>query len=86
MPSAEATLIDPSPAALRPDGSPRSYTVRTLGCQMNVHDSERLSGSLEAAGYIAAESPDSADVYVINTCAVRENAANKLYGNLGMLA
>ena len=53
---------------------------------MNVHDSERLSGSLEAAGYIAAESPDSADVYVINTCAVRENAANKLYGNLGMLA
>jgi tRNA-2-methylthio-N6-dimethylallyladenosine synthase len=86
MPSAEATLIEPSPAALRADGSPRSYTVRTLGCQMNVHDSERLSGSLEAAGYVAAESPDSADVVVINTCAVRENAANKLYGNLGMLA
>lgn len=86
MPSAEATLIERSPAALRPDGSPRSYTVRTLGCQMNVHDSERLSGSLEAAGYVAAENPESADVYVINTCAVRENAANKLYGNLGMLA
>ncbi len=86
MPSAEATLIDPSPAALRADGSPRSYTVRTLGCQMNVHDSERLSGSLEAAGYIAAERPEDADVVVINTCAVRENAANKLYGNLGYLA
>ncbi|MBN9612513.1 MAG: tRNA (N6-isopentenyl adenosine(37)-C2)-methylthiotransferase MiaB, partial [Actinobacteria bacterium] len=79
-------MIDPSPAALRPDGSPRSYTVRTLGCQMNVHDSERLSGSLEAAGYISAEDPEQADVVVINTCAVRENAANKLYGNLGYLA
>jgi tRNA-2-methylthio-N6-dimethylallyladenosine synthase len=86
MPSAEATLIAPSPAAIRADGSPRSYTVRTLGCQMNVHDSERLSGSLEAAGYVAAARPDAADVVVINTCAVRENAANKLYGNLGMLA
>lgn len=86
MPSAEATLIEPSPAALRADGSPRSYTVRTLGCQMNVHDSERLSGSLEAAGYIAADDPEQADVIVINTCAVRENAANKLYGSLGHLA
>jgi len=52
---------------------------------MNVHDSERLSGSLEAAGYISAEGAE-ADVVVINTCAVRENADNKLYGNLGMLA
>ncbi|WP_336991270.1 tRNA (N6-isopentenyl adenosine(37)-C2)-methylthiotransferase MiaB [Leucobacter sp. VD1] len=84
--TAEPTEIAPSPAALRPDGSPRSYTVRTLGCQMNVHDSERLSGSLEAAGYVAAEDADGADVIVINTCAVRENAANKLYGNLGYLA
>ncbi|GAA1606121.1 tRNA (N6-isopentenyl adenosine(37)-C2)-methylthiotransferase MiaB [Leucobacter chromiireducens] len=84
--SAEPTVIAPSPAALRPDGSPRSYSVRTLGCQMNVHDSERLSGSLDAAGYIAATDPADADVVVINTCAVRENAANKLYGQLGYLA
>ncbi|MBL3698469.1 tRNA (N6-isopentenyl adenosine(37)-C2)-methylthiotransferase MiaB [Leucobacter luti] len=84
--SADPIVIAPSPAALRPDGSPRSYTVRTLGCQMNVHDSERLSGSLDAAGYIAATDPADADVVVINTCAVRENAANKLYGNLGYLA
>lgn len=86
MTSASPTIIAPSPAALRPDGSPRSYTVRTLGCQMNVHDSERLAGSLEAAGYVAAQDPESADVVVINTCAVRENAANRLYGNLGRLA
>jgi tRNA-2-methylthio-N6-dimethylallyladenosine synthase len=64
---------------------PRTYEVRTFGCQMNVHDSERLSGSLEAAGYVPADGAE-ADVVVINTCAVRENADNKLYGNLGHLA
>ncbi len=64
----------------------RSYEVRTFGCQMNVHDSERLSGSLEAAGYRAAASDEEPDIVVINTCAVRENADNKLYGNLGYLA
>ncbi|HWH27018.1 MAG TPA: tRNA (N6-isopentenyl adenosine(37)-C2)-methylthiotransferase MiaB [Pseudolysinimonas sp.] len=63
----------------------RTYEVRTFGCQMNVHDSERLSGSLEAAGYVRADS-GTADVVVINTCAVRENADNKLYGTLGHLA
>jgi tRNA-2-methylthio-N6-dimethylallyladenosine synthase len=75
------TLLAPPPAAV----TPRTYEVRTYGCQMNVHDSERLSGSLEAAGYTRADGGD-ADVVVINTCAVRENADNKLYGNLGMLA
>ena len=85
-PSNAPTLIPVSSAAQRPDGSPRTYEVRTLGCQMNVHDSERLSGSLESAGYIPAEFGDEADVVVINTCAVRENAAGKLYGTLGHLA
>ena len=67
------------------DLSARTYRVRTYGCQMNVHDSERLSGLLEAAGYTAAPEGDDADVVVINTCAVRENADNRLYGNLGHL-
>ncbi len=62
-----------------------SYEVRTHGCQMNVHDSERLSGLLEEAGYVPAASGIDADLVVFNTCAVRENADNKLYGNLGML-
>ncbi|WP_300008243.1 tRNA (N6-isopentenyl adenosine(37)-C2)-methylthiotransferase MiaB [Pseudonocardia sp.] len=62
----------------------RSYTVRTYGCQMNVHDSERMAGLLESSGYTRAVSGD-ADVVVINTCAVRENAAGRLYGNLGHL-
>ena len=63
----------------------RTYRVRTYGCQMNVHDSERLAGLLEDAGYAAAPEGDTADVVVLNTCAVRENADNKLYGNLGHL-
>ncbi len=65
---------------------PRTYEVRTYGCQMNVHDSERLSGLLEDAGYAAAPEGEQADVVVFNTCAVRENADNRLYGNLGHLA
>jgi len=66
--------------------STRTYEVRTFGCQMNVHDSERLSGLLENAGYSAVPAGEQADVVVLNTCAVRENADNKLYGNLGHLA
>jgi tRNA A37 methylthiotransferase MiaB len=64
----------------------RTYSVRTMGCQMNAHDSERLAGLLEAAGYEPTTRDDYADVVVLNTCAVRENADNKLYGNLGHLA
>ena len=64
---------------------PRSYQVVTYGCQMNVHDSERLTGLLEDAGYVATPAGAQADVVVFNTCAVRENADNRLYGNLGNL-
>ncbi|WP_412539784.1 tRNA (N6-isopentenyl adenosine(37)-C2)-methylthiotransferase MiaB [Longispora sp. K20-0274] len=63
----------------------RTYEVRTYGCQMNVHDSERIAGLLEGAGYVPVSSEESPDVVVFNTCAVRENADNKLYGNLGHL-
>src|SRR3954451_19035276 len=64
----------------------KTYEVRTYGCQMNVHDSERLSGLLETDGYVAAEPGVTPDLVVFNTCAVRENADNKLYGNLGHIA
>ncbi|WP_022881802.1 tRNA (N6-isopentenyl adenosine(37)-C2)-methylthiotransferase MiaB [Gryllotalpicola ginsengisoli] len=84
-PSEAPTLIPQSDAAFDESGRVRTYEVRTYGCQMNVHDSERLSGSLEAAGYVPAGDAEP-DVVVINTCAVRENADNKLYGNLGHLA
>ena len=64
---------------------PRTYEVITYGCQMNVHDSERISGVMDAAGYAPASDGEQADVVVFNTCAVRENADNRLYGNLGHL-
>src|SRR5829696_5137384 len=73
-------------ASSRKRSSVRTYQVRTYGCQMNVHDSERLAGLLEAAGYERATDGTDADVIVFNTCAVRENADNKLYGNLSHLA
>ncbi len=78
--------------------APRTYAIRTLGCQMNEHDSERMAGLLEEAGLVpVAEVPElaaratdagdqGADVVVINTCSVRENAATRLFGNLGQLA
>ena len=74
------------PESTKHSGEGRTYEVRTFGCQMNVHDSERMSGALEAAGYAKADDGQQADVVVINTCAVRENADNKLYGHLGILA
>lgn len=65
--------------------APRTYQVRTYGCQMNVHDSERIAGLLEESGHTKAGDGVEPDVIVFNTCAVRENADNRLYGNLGML-
>jgi tRNA-2-methylthio-N6-dimethylallyladenosine synthase len=79
------TTLDP---AAQPETQQRTYQVNTFGCQMNVHDSERISGLLEEAG-LSAVAPGAgegeADVVVFNTCAVRENADNKLYGHLGLL-
>ena len=63
----------------------RTYQIRTYGCQMNAHDSERLAGLLDEAGYQPAGDGETPDVVVFNTCAVRENAADRLYGNLGHL-
>ena len=64
----------------------RTYLVETYGCQMNVHDSERIAGLLDEAGHIPVKAGEQADIVVFNTCAVRENADNKLYGNLSFLA
>ena len=63
----------------------RRYLIRTFGCQMNEHDSERIAGLLDADGMSAATGLDDAGVVVFNTCAIRENADNRLYGNLGHL-
>ena len=63
----------------------KRYLVRTFGCQMNENDSERIAGLLEADGMSPASSLDDADVVVLNTCCIRENADNRLYGTLGHL-
>jgi tRNA-2-methylthio-N6-dimethylallyladenosine synthase len=63
----------------------RGYVVRTFGCQMNEHDSERIAGLLEADGFVPVEAEADAEVVVLNTCCIRENADNKLYGSLGWL-
>ena len=63
----------------------KRYLVETFGCQMNVHDSERMAGLLERAGYEAARDALDADVVVVNTCSVREHAEDKLYTRLGEL-
>jgi tRNA-2-methylthio-N6-dimethylallyladenosine synthase len=63
----------------------KSYFIRTFGCQMNKHDSERIAGLLEASGYVPASAPDDADVVVFNTCCVRETADERLYGQVSSL-
>jgi tRNA-2-methylthio-N6-dimethylallyladenosine synthase len=64
---------------------PRRYLIRTYGCQMNEHDSEQLAGLLEADGMVLADGVEDADVVLLNTCCIRENADNKFYGHLGQL-
>ncbi|HET7489052.1 MAG TPA: tRNA (N6-isopentenyl adenosine(37)-C2)-methylthiotransferase MiaB [Acidimicrobiales bacterium] len=61
------------------------YLIRTFGCQMNEHDSERIAGLLESDGMEVTDDLEAADVVVLNTCCIRENADNKLYGHLGHL-
>ncbi|MCD7777546.1 MAG: tRNA (N6-isopentenyl adenosine(37)-C2)-methylthiotransferase MiaB [Clostridiales bacterium] len=69
---------------IKPEGKPLML-VNTFGCQMNAHDSEKLKGMLLEMGYGEAKSEEEADFIIYNTCCVRENAENKVYGNLGQL-
>jgi tRNA-2-methylthio-N6-dimethylallyladenosine synthase len=83
----ETTLLG-TPSVRTPRKPARAgltYHIRTFGCQMNEHDSERIGGLLAADGMVASDNVDDADVIVLNTCTIRENADNKLYGYLGAL-
>jgi tRNA-2-methylthio-N6-dimethylallyladenosine synthase len=73
------------PARRRPNRVGQRYLIRTFGCQMNEHDSERIAGLFEMDGMVAAPDLDTADVVFVNTCTIRENADNRMYGNLGQL-
>lgn len=66
-------------------GNSRKVFIKTYGCQMNVYDSERMGDSLDNEGYVATETPDDADLILLNTCHIREKAAEKLYSDLGRL-
>ena len=66
-------------------GKGKKYYVRTYGCQMNEHDSEKISGMLESVGYKKGNDIDSSDIIILNTCAIRENAHDKVFGFLGVL-
>jgi len=59
--------------------------VKTYGCQMNVYDSERMSEAMAGAGYVATDTPDDADMVLLNTCHIREKAAEKVYSELGRI-
>ena len=63
----------------------KKYLILTYGCQMNVHESEKLAGILENNGYVACNNAVEADVVVFNTCAIRESAEQKIFGNIGEL-
>src|SRR5215207_10729737 len=75
----------PAVSSLSAVTEPRRFYLRTFGCQMNEHDSERIAGLLQADGLEETDSAENADVVVLNTCCIRENADNKLYGTLGHL-
>ena len=73
------------PARRQPTRLGKRYFIRTFGCQMNEHDSERIAGLFEVDGMTAADGFETADVVYINTCTIRENADNRMYGNLGQM-
>ncbi len=62
-----------------------NYFIHTYGCQMNIHDSEKIAGILEKAGYVACDEVENADIVVFNTCCIRETAEQKIYGHLGAI-
>ncbi len=72
--------------ALVAKGAARGVFVKTYGCQMNVYDGERMAGMLSALGYRPVAAPADADLVILNTCHIREKAAEKLYSDLGRLS
>ncbi len=66
-------------------GRKETYHIETFGCQMNAKDSEKFAGILEEIGYLPTEEETEADLVLYNTCTVRENANEKLYGHLGQV-
>src|SRR5258708_28523067 len=85
MSSKDKKLVELSDRVYRGIALSRTYHIWTLGCQMNVADSQRLASELEKMGYRAADNPDLADVLVVNTCVVRQGAEDKGVGKIAAL-
>ncbi|MGD9846305.1 MAG: radical SAM protein, partial [Variibacter sp.] len=66
-------------------GSPRRVFIKSFGCQMNVYDAQRMADALSAEGYVETATPDDADLVLLNTCNIREKAAEKVYSDLGRI-
>jgi tRNA-2-methylthio-N6-dimethylallyladenosine synthase len=81
----EAGAADAGPIAPAPAETQRRYHIQTFGCQMNVYDSERMSEALTGEGYAETSDPGAADLIILNTCHIREKAAEKVYSELGRL-
>lgn len=77
--------FDPIPDEMKRVGEGKFYMLKTYGCQMNEHDSETIAGILENMGYQPTEDKHKADIILFNTCAIRENAEDKVFGELGRL-
>ncbi len=73
------------PLEMRAVGKGKKFLIRTYGCQMNEHDTEVMAGILTNMGYQSTDSTDDADIILLNTCAIRENAENKVFGEIGHL-
>ncbi len=73
------------PEEMKEIGKGKKYLIRTYGCQMNYHDTENMAGILEGMGFEATEETNEADFILLNTCAIRENAENKVFGEVGHL-
>ncbi|HET7521892.1 MAG TPA: tRNA (N6-isopentenyl adenosine(37)-C2)-methylthiotransferase MiaB, partial [Bacillales bacterium] len=73
------------PEDIKGIGKGKKFLIRTYGCQMNEHDTEVMAGIFEEIGYTSTEVDEEADIILLNTCAIRENAENKVFGEIGHL-
>src|SRR5699024_5796578 len=75
----------PFPISREPGAMSKTLYIKTYGCQMNVYDSERMAAAMAASDYAEVDSPENADLVILNTCHIREKAAEKVYSELGRL-
>ncbi|MEX2104866.1 MAG: tRNA (N6-isopentenyl adenosine(37)-C2)-methylthiotransferase MiaB, partial [Bacilli bacterium] len=81
----QVVVSDPIPEDMKTVGIGKKYLIRTYGCQMNEHDTEIIAGLLQTMGYTETDIEEETDVMLFNTCAIRENAEDKVFGEIGRI-